>query len=170
MLYKAAALPFVISYIMDIKAGIRNAEPAPRGRRKKTTRDIKKKSSKHPTKRFAYEEGRPYLRDDHIRQNQKTAYLLHRLQHALQLVHRQRRRYAEIAEGKTLLLDSEGAVIRYKFTCESCKCLFDTFYELKGHKHTTGRRTKHTTVKREIEALDPDEELDYDALVCDVKE
>ena len=108
---------------------------------------------------IAHDEGRLYLRDDRIRLNQKCAYLLHRLQHALQLARKQSRRYTELVEGKALLLDSEGTVIRYKFTCETCKCLFDTFYALKGHKHTTRERAKHTTIKHGDE-----DELDFDDL------
>ena len=68
---------------------------------------------------------------------QKNDFVFARLEHALELVRKQRRRYAEIVEGKASLGTMDEYAIRYQFVCVTCEKRFDTFYKLRDHKHTT---------------------------------
>ena len=137
---------------VDRRRSLTNLPPPAISDRKLVRRRVKIKNNKtpRPTGKFDYKEARQHLQEDLRRLKQTSTFLLRRLEHALQLVRKQRKRYAELVEGKTQLLDSKGSIIRYKFACVTCKALFNTFLKLKDHKH---KLEKRATVKTRLESL-----------------
>ena len=84
---------------------------------------------------FDYKKALRELRGDITRLKQKNIFVFNRLEHALELVRKQRKRHTELLEGKTPLRADDGCVIRYKFICNACGSRFATFHDLSSHKH-----------------------------------
>ena len=73
------------------------------------------------------------LRDQLKRTRQKCEYLFNRLEATFGLLRQQKKRYADVTEGK--FKGKNGADIIYKFVCGACNRLYPTFDDLMTHIH-----------------------------------
>ena len=96
----------------------------------------------------------------------KNDMVFKRLEHALQLVRKQRTRYEDMTVGRAPL--GGRCASGYKFVCDTCKKQFNTFNKLRDHDDYE-RESDHKTdmkIKKEDEPEEEDEqEEDYDDMI-----